>query len=160
MTDEEFDAFLNQANDQLREKQARLSRDYALGGMKRWSFEQQTAVLQFFDQHDRLAVEAQVIDVGSFSPKSNSWKWAWSNASLLPGLRQKAESLKALQDITGLDLFGKEPAFSINDEVMAWELAAIAVMHLQAMGCYRAPSSSPQGPISFLAITHIDVLAS
>jgi hypothetical protein len=37
---------------------------------------------------------------------------------------------------------------------MAWELAAIAVKHLGAMGCYRAPSSRG-APTTFLAITRI-----
>jgi Family of unknown function (DUF6882) len=155
MTDQEFEIFLQDANDELKKKQAALSRDYALGEMKRWWFERQTAKLQFIDSHDQLAVEADVIDIGSYSPKSNSWKWAWGNASILPELRQKAEPLKRLQDITGLDLFGNANAFSVNDEAMAWELTAMAVKYIQAMGCYRAPSSSTEGPHTFLAIMGI-----
>lgn len=159
MTDEEFETFLDEANEQLRERQAFLSQTYSLGAMKRWWFEQETAKLQFFDRQDRLAVEAEVVDIGSYSPKSSSWKWAWSNLSILPELRRKAEPLKQLQDITGFDLFGNEAAFSIDGEAMAWALTAIAIRHLQAMGCYRAPSSSPEGPNTFLAITSIKVVA-
>lgn len=156
MTDEEFETFLENANEELRKKQASLQEAYRLGEMTRWWFEQKTAKLQFFDQSDRLAVEADVIDVGSYSPKSSSWKWAWSNSSVLPDLRRKASPLKRLQDITGFDLFGNDAAFSIDGEPMAWELTAMAVQHLQALGCYRAPSSLPDGPHTYLAIISIN----
>ncbi|AIF46043.1 DUF6882 domain-containing protein [Dyella japonica] len=155
MTDEEFDVFLAKANDELRAKQAQLSHAYDLGEMKRWWFEQEGARLQFFDRDDKLAVEAEVIGIGSFSPKSSSWKWAWSNPTFIAPLREKALPLKQLQAVTGFDLFGKESAFSIGGEAMAWDLAAMAVQQLKALGCYRAPASSPDGPHTYLAITGI-----
>jgi hypothetical protein len=158
MTDEEFEAFLTKVNGELGKKQVKLSRTYALGEMRRWWFEQVGAKLQFFDASDRLAVEADVIGIGSFSPTSHSWKWAWSNASFTAELRDKALPLKQLQATTGLDLFDKEKAFSIAGEAMAWELAAMAVHHLNALGCYRAPASSPDGPYTYLAIMDVRTL--
>ncbi|WP_338525247.1 hypothetical protein NUH87_06290 [Pseudomonas batumici] len=157
MTDDEFEAFLVMVTDELLLKQAELNRIYALGEMARWWFEQGTGTVQFFDNSDRLVVEAEVVSIGSFSVKTCSWKWAWSNPSIEPALRQAALPLKQLQAITGLDLFGNEHAFSIQDETMAWELAASAVHYLKAAGCYRAPTSS-EGPNTYLAITSIKVL--
>ena len=153
MTDSEFEAFLANANEELRQKQDLLGERYGLGKYSRWWFEQATAKLQFFDEANNLAIEADIVDIGSYSQKSNTWKWAWGNSSVLPRLRQKAELLKGLEDITGVELFGHEHAFEIEDEAMAWELAAMSVKHLGAIGCYRAPSSSG-GPIMFLAITN------
>ena len=152
MTDEEFDAFLATANAELRDKQARLMQIYGLGEMKRWWFEQVTQQLQFFDGKDKLTLLAGVIDIGSYSPKSKTWKWAWGNQSVLPDLRKKALSLRELEAMTGFDMFGKENAFVIDGEGMAWELAAISIRHLDAIGCYRSPSSSVDGPTSYLAI--------
>jgi hypothetical protein len=154
MTDEEFESFLENANEELRGKQQVLKEQYALGVHARWWFEQAIAKLQFFDEADNLSVEAEVVDIGSYSPKSNTWKWAWGNSSVLPELRKKAESLKELESITGFEIFGKEHAFEIPDEGMAWELAAVSVKHLGAIGCYRAPSSTG-GPTTFLAIISI-----
>jgi hypothetical protein len=154
MTDHEFEAFLTQVMDELSLKQTELSRVYGLGEMARWWFEQSTAVLQFFDSHDRLAVVADVVSIGSYSGKFSTWKWAWSNPSVDPALREAALPLKQLQAITGVDLFGDDEAFAIQDESMAWELTAAAVHHLQAQGCYRGPSG-PDGPTTFLAITSI-----
>lgn len=152
MTDEEFDAFLAKVYDELESKQAELNSTYGLGEMKRWWFEQQGAKLQFFDDNDRLAAEADVVGIGSFSPKSSTWKWAWSNSTLLPELREKALPLKQLEGYTGFDLFGNEGTFSVAGETMAWELAAMAVHQLGALGCYRAAASTPDDPHTYLAI--------
>jgi hypothetical protein len=38
-------------------------------------------------------------------------------------------------------MFHQENAFKIDDESASWKLAASAVMHLDAVGCYRAPTS-------------------
>ena len=154
MTDSEFEAFLANANEELRHKQALLGERYRLGKYSRWWFEQATEKLQFFDEAQNLAIEADVVEIGSYSQKSNTWKWAWSNSSVLPRLREKAELLKELEATTGVALFGNEHAFEIEDEAMAWELAAMSVKHLGAIGCYRAPSSR-DGPTVFLAITSV-----
>jgi hypothetical protein len=153
VTDEEFEAFLTRVNEELESKQAELNSTYGLGEMKRWWFEQQSAKLHFFDGNDCLAAEADVVGIGSFSPKSSSWMWAWSNSTFLPELRENALSLRQLEGLTGFDLFGKEGAFAIAGEVMAWEMAAMAVHQLGALGCYRTPASTADGPQAYLAIT-------
>ncbi len=154
MTDSEFEAFVASANEELRQKQDMLQADYGLGNYSRWWFEQATAKLQFFDEADNLAVEADIVDIGSYSEKSNTWRWAWGNSSVLPHMRHNSEPLRELEAITGTELFGYQHAFEIADESMAWELAAMSVQHLDAIGCYRAPSSNG-GPTMFLAITSI-----
>ena len=152
MTDAEVDAFVATANEELRQKQAALNHVYGLGSHHRFWWEQATEKIQFFDASDALRVEAEVIDIGTYSEKSNTWKWAWCNQSLLPRLRKKAEKLKELEEVTGMELFGNEGPFEIEDESMAWEIAAMSVKHLGAIGCYRAPSLHG-GPTTFFAIT-------
>ena len=153
MSDDEFEAFLRSATKELSKKQDSLKEQYALGTWSRWWFDQRTEKLQFFDEVDNLVIEADVLVIGSYSPKSNTWKWGWGNTWVLPGLRRKAEPLKELKNLTGLEVFGYEHAFEIENEVMAGEFAAISVKHLGALGCYKAPSA--EGPTTFLAITNI-----
>jgi hypothetical protein len=154
MPEEEFESFLKNANEELRGKQQALIEHYKLGAHGRWWFEQATAKLQFFDEANNLTIEAEIVKIGSYSPTTTTWKWAWGNSSVLPELRKKAESLKELELITGLEIFGNEHAFEIPDERMAWELAAISVKQLGALACYRPPSSTG-GPTTFLAIISI-----
>jgi hypothetical protein len=158
MTDAEFGQLLEEAKAELGRKQDTLQADYLLGSFPRWWFDQATEKLQFVDQYGHALVEADVVDIGSFSPKSKTWKWAWCNDSVLPSLREKAKRLKELEALTGSELFGREEPFEV-DEPMAWELAALAVKHLGAKGCYRAPSSSIDGPHTFLAITEVHRVA-
>ncbi len=153
MTDEEFETFLQEANSELQDKQQALQVTHALGSYSRWSFEQDRATLQFFDEQGSLCLEAEVVFIGSYSPVSGTWLWAWANASIHPELRTKAEALQALEAVTGYALFGEADTFEV-DEPMAWELTALAVKHLQAKGCYRAPSSDGSRQ-SFFALTRL-----
>jgi hypothetical protein len=150
MTERKFEQFLMSAVAELKLKQVDLSTRLGFDQDGRWDFDQRTQRLQIYDHTDRLAVEADVIDVGSFAPQSSSWKWAWSNVSVLPALRGRALKLKELEAQTGFEMFGRPEAFQIDSEATAWELAAVSVMRLGALGCYRAPS--PNGLMSFLAI--------
>lgn len=155
MADHDFEHLLETAMQELMAKQEGLQRDFGLGDMARWWLDQPSGTIQFFDEQDRLAVEARILNIGSFAPKTDTWKWAWSNPTVEPGLREKALQLKALEGITGIALFASEEAFPVGDEGMAWELAAIAVHHLKAVGCYRAPSGN-DGPVVYLALTSVN----
>ncbi len=154
MTDDEFEAFIEDSMNELRAKQSTLQTKHGMGTFARWHFDQATELLSFFDAQDRLALEAEVIDLGSHSTESSTWKWAWANESVLPSLRRKAEPLKQLHALTGIGFFGSESAVSVEDESMVWEIVAMSVRQLQALGAYRAPSSS--GSLtSYLAITRV-----
>ncbi|MDD1620774.1 MAG: hypothetical protein LUQ11_04785 [Methylococcaceae bacterium] len=153
MTDEQFGKLLDEANSELREKQSRLQSDYGIGTLPRWWFDQETEKLQFLDDAGNCMLDGDIIDIGSYSPTSSTWKWAWSNESVLPLLREKALPLRELETITGFTLFGSDGAFKV-DEPMAWELVALSVKHLNAIGCYRAPKNN--GPHTFLAIMKLN----
>lgn len=153
MTASEFEAFVDAAVDELSRKQDALISEHDFGDFERWSFDQTSEKLEMFDAADMKIIEADVINIGSYARQSNTWKWAWSNESVLPALREKSMRLKALERITGRRMFVVPNAFQLDEECMAWELAAIGVQHLDAMGVYRAPHES--GLHTFLAITAI-----
>lgn len=150
MTDDEFAEYLNSAVDDLQEKQDELLASHGLGSYARFWFDQAQESLDFSDNAGATGLRALVIPIGSWSHKSNSWKWAWANESILPHLREKSLSLKGLAAITGFPLFQRE-LFDAA-ESMAWELTAIAVRHLGATGAYRAPG---EGSNLFLAIMEL-----
>jgi hypothetical protein len=57
-----------------------------------------------------------------------------------------------------MKVFDHAHAFEIQNESMAWDLAALAVFHLASVGCYRAPSESG-GPTVFLALQSVRAFA-
>src|SRR4051812_3634605 len=89
LSDEEFEAFLEGAIAEYNDKQARL-RAAGVGAASRWSFDQASEPLSFFDGADQLLLKADVLEVGSYAPKSGTWMWGWSNSSLTASLRERA----------------------------------------------------------------------
>ncbi len=157
MNDEQFELFLANATAELKEKQAHLTAAYSFGSHKRWMFENDKAKLQFFNHDDQLVIEAEIIDIGSYSPAASTWKWAWAYESINPLLKADSLRIKELEDVTDLVIFGeKEPIEA--DDYLAWELAAMSVKHLNAMGCYRAFSSA-RNVYMFFAITEVKVIS-
>ncbi|MBF5005118.1 DUF6882 domain-containing protein [Diaphorobacter caeni] len=142
MSAADFESFVDIAVDELSSKQDALISEHGFGGFARWYFDQASEKLEMFDEEDRKLFEADVIDIGSYSSSSGTWKWAWSNESVLPALREKSAVLKALERTTGRRMFIVPEAFKLDEECMAWELAALCVQQLRAMGVYRAPDSA------------------
>lgn len=153
MNDHDFEVFLTTATDELKAKQANLIERHGLGSHKRWMYETDKAKLQFFNQQDELVLEADIIDIGSFSPANSTWKWAWAYENISPAMKEQSLRIKELEDFTDLVIFGENKAVDA-DEYLAWELAAMAVKHLNALGCYRAYSSA-RNVNMFFAITSL-----
>lgn len=153
MTDEEFAGFLNTAVDDLQAKQDSLADSHGLGSYEQFWFDQEQASLDFRNAEGVTLVRARVVPVGSWAPRNKTWKWAWSNESLLPVLRDQSASLRALVDHTGMPVF-ERPIFEA-DEAMAWELTALAVRHLGAIGAYRAPSSTSNLYLAVMSVCRV-----
>lgn len=152
MTDAEFDQLVVDAVAALREKQARLQAEFDLAGLPRWHFDQQAEQLTLQDAHGHPMVVAEVIPMGSHSTASGLWKWAWCNGSLTPSLQDRALPLKGLALATGFPAFASEAPLPA-DEALAGQLAALGVLRLQAVGCYRAALST--GVHSYLALMSV-----
>jgi hypothetical protein len=155
MNDEEFRQLVDQANHDLQRKQVALVELWNLMDFKTYWFDQAAGKLQFKDSYENVGIEASVIPIGSFSMKSNSWHWSWANQTIVPDLRAKSEQLQGLSDITGRDLF-RTRTFEA-DETLALNLVAVAVAHLNCIGCYRMPIGQLH---VYLAIERIDVPSS
>jgi len=149
VNDEEFEAFLDTALDELEHKQDVLKSSLGLGRYSRFWFDQPNGTLEFRDAGGTLRVVADVVPVGTHFRKSGSWKWAWANETLAPAARRAAEALKELTAVTGLAAFSKG-SMPVEDDEMAWELTAVAVRQLGAIGAHKAPG---QASDLYLAIT-------
>lgn len=153
MTDEEFDTFAQESNDELDGKQNTLMKTFQLSKWEAFFYDTPSGLLQFKDKTDKVRVEAQTSPLGSFSANSDTWQWAWANKSTPPAVRKQAESPKQLYKLTGMDVF-KMPTIEI-DESMSWELVAMCVKHLDALGVYSMPAG-PNGDLQvFVAIREI-----
>ena len=156
MTDDQFDAFVADTSEALELKQANLTRRFGLGSHARWDYDQLTELLRFSDATGRVLVEASAIVIGTFSSKSQTWKWAWSNPSVPERSRARSARLKELFETTTMEIFRKE-SFSADEE-MAWELAAMSVAQLSAEGCYCGPAGHLQVYLAIESIRSVERL--
>jgi hypothetical protein len=138
MTNEEFDVFVPSCVAELDRKQAVLERQFGLGKHARWAYDGATGLLTFADKRNVTVVQAETTQIGTYSLNTQTWRWAWSNPSVPDAQRAKSARLKALYDLTGFDVFRNEGA--VVGEHMPWEMAAMSVHQLGAMGCYRGPA--------------------
>lgn len=63
--------------------------------------------------------------------------WGWANESFTNEIREEGDVLKGLKRLTGYGVFEKQ-GFEC-DENMAYEVAAMAVNYLNALGMYKIP---------------------
>lgn len=154
MTDEEFDAFLEQTREELQRKQDALMAKYRLGTFPSYWFNQPSGTLEFRDGKGTAHIGATVVPIGSHAPAASTWMWAWANESIVPDLRIRAEALRELAGATGMELFDR-PVINVTEE-MPWELTAVAVHQLRAAGAYRAPGDRSD---LYMAITAVNVLS-
>jgi hypothetical protein len=136
MVDFDFDGFLARAQDELEQKQQHLSAEYGLGSWPRFVVDYVAGTLQFFE-HEALRVETTIISVATHVPAEESLKWAWANDRYPESVRTVSARIKGLHDVTGLQIFANESVQC--DEVMAWEITALACKFLEARGAYRVP---------------------
>lgn len=104
--------------------------------MARWDFDDRSRTPTFSDP-DRPTVIADARHVGSYSTRSNTFRWAWATFD-----RGAVE----IEDISRMRVFGEvrgiarltTPTWSC-DETNGWETASIAALILGAEGVYRPP---------------------
>lgn len=155
MNDEEFDQFMQEAMDGLERKQKSLEKTYRLGKWDEFFYDAPSGELQFKDTAGAVRVRADTVPLGSYSSNSGTWQWAWANKSTPDAPREKAEELKKLFELTGMDVF-QMPTIEV-EESMVWEIAAMCVSHLEAMGCYHMPAGKDGHLAVFVALMDVEI---
>lgn len=136
MTDEQFDEFVDSCYEEFETKQSKMLQDYNLGTYGGYWCDQITKTLQFKNDN-KVELEFEIIFIGSWAHKKETWLWSWANSSITEECRKDSEVLKGLKERTGFEVFEQE---GINcNEMMAYELVAMSLNQLNAIGMYRVP---------------------
>lgn len=142
MEEAELDRFIDDAKKLTKSRNDDATREFGLGSHARYQLDLAVGTLTFFNEGDGPAARARVVPVGSLAPASQSWLWAWENASI------PAETSRAMQAVRA---FGKEhdvaalqQNFTPCDEALAWALAAISLKLLGADAVYRIDQEKSQ----------------
>jgi hypothetical protein len=129
----EYAEFAEKCMEELKVVQARFREDFDLNSWENWFYDEVTGLLTFSTGEKQI--NFKFAPVGSFSDKSNTWKWSWDNTTTHANAK---EAIKSVRD------FGEQSGFSklINgcfpsDEIEAWEFTAITISLLNGIGAYR-----------------------
>ena len=122
---------------------------WGLGTAERWDLDQTMAVIRWTFPDKTAEAPAQIL--GSYSPRSGSWLWAWANDSLRPATRTASEAARDWGAANGQALLTR-PRLEVTEE-QADEITAIAFRVTMATGFYRAPTGSGVVYVTFGQVT-------
>lgn len=136
---DKWDECVRTSVQKLSEKQEYLLREFKIGEHKRWDWDLDESKL-IFSNDGIAAVSAKIAIVGSISTTSETWLWAWANASLADvedSISQKLTKFGEQSKFTKLTT----PYWSA-DEQAGWEVTAICAEILDYKGAYRTSSEN------------------
>jgi len=129
----DYNTFAKECVDNLKILQNKFQEQYGLDWYENWFYNQETGLLTFSTGETEL--NFKYFEVGSFSEKSMTWKWAWDNDHTLDKVKETSNLIKE---------FGQNSNYSKltdgcfqSDEFEAWEFTAIAAKLTNGIGVYR-----------------------
>ena len=144
-----YDEYVDDACEELQRRQDQLIRDYRLGEWERYDWYQERQEL-VFSQGGEPKVVAKIQFVGSYSTRSNTFRWAWANDTMLPEMKSAVLQVKQL----GIEKRWHkltEPQWPATEQD-GWNMTGVAARVLDAKGAYRSPDETG---LTFMVITSI-----
>lgn len=147
----DYNSYAIECIEKIKVLQQKFKDDYDVDWYDNWFYNQTTGLLTF--STGDVELNFRYFNVGSFSQKSNTWKWSWDNNSILENVKNQTSTVKE---------FGENAAFSKlttgcfpSDEYEAWEFVAIAATLTKGIGVYR-PLNDNQLQIFLVVTEHLD----
>jgi hypothetical protein len=150
MDQEAFHLYVKDTVAKLDAKITSMRQNSGIGDYDSYEYSQDSGLLHF-SVNQKIVKSYRTVFIGSLVEKEKSWLWGWANPSLKPVIKKAAEKIKGLEEFTGLPIFSS-PAIQA-DEGTAYELSAMAIDYLGAMGLYRH-----QGELSSIYFAMIEEL--
>lgn len=147
-----YTEFAQQATEAFKDVQERFTARFGVGHYDNWFYDQKTQLLTFSNDGDDTEINFKYIPIGTFSHKSNTWMWSWSNTTSVEREKYVAAELKKFGQKKGYQPL-TEGHFAANKST-GWELLAIAHKVLGGVGGYRVKHEHLE--IFMLVYEHLD----
>jgi hypothetical protein len=135
-----YNDFAEKCVDELKTMQTQLFDKYDLNNYENWFYDQVTGLLTFSTGDNE--VNFKYFQVGSYSTKSNTWKWAWDNEHTLENVKNESLLIKEFGQQSGFEKLTQ--GYFPSNEIEAWEFAAIGNKLSNAVGVYRPENNGLQ----------------
>ena len=147
----DYDNFAETCLEELKILQVKFKDKYDVDWYDNWFYNQSTGLLTFSTGDQEL--NFKYFDVGSFSEKSNTWKWSWDNDSTLDNVKEKVNIVKEFGQTSNFSKLTN--GYFASNEFEAWEFVAIAAKLTNGIGVYR-PVSDRQLKLFFVVTEFVD----
>lgn len=138
MSHRDYVALLTTADSAMSARQARLQRQFRLGGYRRFDYDEASGAFVFSDSgFARVLADAEF--VGEVSRRDSTWRWAWELPWVAPNLARSASKARRYGWFHGIRRL-RDSGWH-GDDVDGWEMSSLAGWLAGADGGYRAPSS-------------------
>lgn len=91
---ENFDQFRDKCVEEISSLQDEFKKLYDLDSFEQWSFDEDFGVFHF-ESNDGRKLYFRYSLVGSFSDKTQTWKWSWDNEHLKTSERKGIDQVRA-----------------------------------------------------------------
>ena len=133
-----FDAWLDECIAELYRRNEAAMERFGVGRYERWDVMQDVSQLVFSDgKEPKVTADAQLI--GSYSSVTDTWKWGWTNGTVLPSFSHEILKVKEYGETHGFSMLTDDGSLTC-DEDNAWALAAAAMVVLNGECVYRGPT--------------------
>ncbi|MFD0632770.1 DUF6882 domain-containing protein [Catenulispora yoronensis] len=99
ISDEELSTMIAQGEDMIAQLGAVHAGEWGLGGADRWDLDQESGLITWTFPDKIATAPAQIL--GSYHVEAGSWRWAWANAGILPGLSRDSVRVREWGRRTG-----------------------------------------------------------
>jgi len=136
LTPDEADALIHHAVHEFMAANDASRAKFGWGGMAKWFYRSDDKTLTFTDPAYPTVV-ADVVPIGSFSTKSNTFQWGWRTHEDDEDQAGITEPIRVFGEVRGIERLtvGNWSA----TEVDGWEMASLAAYLLGAEAIYRPP---------------------
>lgn len=146
----EYSEFSEKAMEELKLIQESFIERFKIDRYSNWFYNQSTELIRLYN--DIEEVFFKYIPVGSYSTKSKTWMWAWSD---LDSVEQSKNETLLIKRYGLKENFEKlSNGYFKGDEYYGWEFTSIALQLLGGMGGYKVNSDHLEK--YFLIIEKID----
>ena len=155
---EKVQEYLMTCVDKMKNRQEKMMKKFNFGqeNNKFVLYPQKNAFYMFNSKTEKVFFQARFQIVGTFSPKSKTWRWAWSNRFVPFDLKKTALKIKEFGETHQVDMLSQP---KIKGEDMGHVFTALGMSLTNSSGYYIIPATKayPQIYITLNALKKVDL---
>lgn len=159
LSEKDKNTYFKKAVEEMKVKQERLMKKFNFGekGNKFIMYPERNRFYLYNKETNKVFFEARMQIIGTYSNKSNTWRWGWSNRYVPSELEKTALKIMEFGKMNQIEILSKP---KIKDENMGYIFTALGMSLSNGKGYYIIPATRtyPDIFIMFTKVNKVDLL--